>query len=116
MPDEAEPFACLAHPCALKVAAHARRDEIVLVFSGEADVAAAPLLTHALTQASVHAPERVAVDLSGLEFIDTHCLDIILGTQDKLRARGADLVLRSPQPSVLRMLQLLERQDLIELS
>lgn len=115
MLDDAEPFSCQANPCALKVAAHSRRDEIVLVFSGEADVAAGPLLAHALTQASVHAPSRVAVDLSGLEFIDTHCLSIIFGTQDKLRARGADLVLRSPQPSVRRLLDILERQDLIEL-
>jgi anti-sigma B factor antagonist len=97
------------------VNARTGHDEIVLAFSGEADVATAPLLAHALRQAAENGHARVAVDLADLEFIDTHCLSIIFGTHDKLRARGADLVLRSPQPSVRRLLNILERQDLIEL-
>jgi anti-anti-sigma factor len=73
------------------------------------------LFAHALRQASENGHTRVAVDLADLEFIDTHCLSIIFGAHEKLRDRGADLVLRSPQPSVRRLLDILERQDLIEL-
>jgi anti-anti-sigma factor len=105
---------CEATPSPLRVEAHTGRDEIVLVFSGEADVATAPLLTRALTDASENGHARVTVDLGGLEFLDTYCLDIILDMWAKLRDRGADLVLRSPQPSIRRILDIAERQDLIE--
>lgn len=114
MLDATNSWSCSATPSPLRVEAHSCRDEIVLVFSGEADVATAPLLAHALTRACESGYSRVAVDLAGLEFIDTHCLEIIFGTQDKLRDRGADLVLRSPHSSVRRALDILQRQDLIE--
>jgi anti-anti-sigma factor len=98
----------------LNIDARAGKDELVLVFSGEADVSTAPVLAEALTRASANGHSRVAIDLAGLDFIDTHCLSIIFATLDKLRDRGADLVLRSPQPSLRRLLDILERQDLIE--
>lgn len=101
-------------PSALRVETCTRHDEIVLAFSGEADVATAPLLARALTQASENGHTRVTVDLGGLEFLDTFCLEIILETREKLRDRGADLVLRSPQSPVRRILDILQRQDLIE--
>jgi len=115
MLDERNTRSCPTTPSALRVAAHTTRDEIVLAFSGDADVYTAPLFAHALRQASENGHTRVAVDLADLEFIDTHCLSIIFGAHEKLRDRGADLVLRSPQPSVRRLLDILERQDLIEL-
>jgi anti-anti-sigma factor len=101
-------------PSGFSVDGHADAGEIVLVFSGEADVTAAPLLAHALSRASSCGNTRVSVDLADLEFIDTHCLAIIFGAHDKLRERGADLVLRSPRPQVRRLLDILQRQDLIE--
>jgi anti-anti-sigma factor len=103
-----------AVPNPFSVSGHAGTNEVVLVFTGEADVSAAPLVAHALAQASWYRHARVAVDLAGLEFIDSHCLEIIFGAHEELRDRGADLVLRSPQPSVRRLLDILERQDLIE--
>lgn len=103
------------HPSALNVDARASHDEIVLVFSGDADAAAGPLLSHTLAEASANGHTRVAVDLADLEFIDTHCLSILFATHEQLRDRGVDLVLLSPQPPVRRLLDILERQDLIEL-
>jgi anti-anti-sigma factor len=114
MLDERNSWSCQTNPSALRVDAHTGRDEIVLAFSGEADPSTAPLLAHALRQASEIGHARVAVDLTGLEFIDTHCLSIIFGTHEMLQARGADLVLRSPQPPVRRLLEILQRQDLLE--
>ena len=114
MLDERNSWSCQTNPSALRVDAHTGRDEIVLAFTGEADPSTAPLLAHALRQASELGYARVAVDLVGLEFIDTHCLSIIFGTHEKLTDRGGDLVLRSPQPSVRRLLDILQRQDLIE--
>ena len=105
---------CQAAPSALRLEAHTYHDEIVLAFRGEADVATAPLLAHALTQASDNGHSRVTLDLSGLEFLDTYCLEIIFDIRGKLRDRGADLVLRSPHSSVRRILDILQRQDVIE--
>lgn len=115
MLDERNSWSCqTSRPSALRVDARTGRDEVVLAFSGEADPSTAPLLAHALRQASEIGHARLAVDLTGLEFIDTHCLSIIFGTHEELRERGAHLVLRRPQPSVRRLLEILQRQDLIE--
>jgi anti-anti-sigma factor len=96
------------------VTGHAGPNEVVLIFTGEADVSAAPLLAHALSQASWYRHARVVVDLAELDFVDTYCLEIIFDASDELRARGAELVLRSPRPPVRRLLDILQREDLIE--
>jgi anti-sigma B factor antagonist len=115
MLDDSPPFSCKEHPSALNISARASRDAIVLAFSGDADAAAGPLLAYALTQATAYGHTRIAVDLADLEFIDAYCLSILFETQEMLRDRGGDLVLRSPRPPVRRLLDILERQDLIEL-
>jgi anti-sigma B factor antagonist len=115
MRDNSLPFACKDHPCALNISASPSRDAIVLAFCGEADAAAGPLLSHALTQASAYGHTRIAIDLADLEFIDTHCLSILFDTHEMLRDHGGDLILLSPQPAVRRLLDILQREDLIEL-
>jgi anti-anti-sigma regulatory factor len=89
---------CESVPSPFSVSGHARPNEIVLVFKGEADVAAAPLVEHALTRASAYPHMRVLIDLADVE----------------LRDRGAELVLRSPRPPVRRLLDILGRQDLVD--
>ncbi len=105
---------CEAVPSPFTVSGHPSPNEIVLVFKGEADVAAAPLVEHALMRASAYPHMRVSIDLADVDFIDTHCLAIIFGAHDQLRDRGAELVLRSPRPQVRRLLDILERQDLVD--
>ena len=114
MLDQAYASSCESVPDPFNVSGRAESNEVVLVLTGEADASAAPLLSRALSHASWYRHARVAVDIADLGFIDTHCLAIIFGARDELRDRGADLVLRSPRPSVRRLLDLLERQDLIE--
>jgi anti-anti-sigma factor len=115
MLDDSPPFSCKDHPSALDIRARASRDAIVLEFRGEADAAAGPLLAHALSQATAYGHTRIAVDLADLEFIDTYCLSILFDTQEALQEQGGDLVLRSPRPTVRRLLDILQRDDLIEL-
>jgi anti-sigma B factor antagonist len=115
MSDDSPPFSCKDHPSALDIRARAGRDAIVLSFRGDADAAAGPMLAYALTQATAYGHTRIELDLAELEFMDTHCLGILFETQEALRGRGGDLVLRSPPPPVRRLLDILERQDLIEL-
>jgi anti-sigma B factor antagonist len=114
MPDDfPSAFSCKDYPSALNIAARPSPTELVLAFSGEADAAAGPLLAHALSQATAYGHTRIALDLAELEFIDTHCLSILFDTHESLRDRGGDLVLLSPRPPVRRLLDILERQDLI---
>ena len=116
MLEDSPPFSCKDHPSALDISARARRDAaLVLAFRGEADAAAGPLLAHALAQATTYGHTRIAIDLADLEFIDTHCLSILFDTHERLRECGGDLMLMSPQPAVRRLLDILRRQDLIEL-
>ncbi|MDQ1448309.1 MAG: hypothetical protein QOC79_1280 [Actinomycetota bacterium] len=115
MIDESLSFSCKDHPSALNITARASRDAVVLAFRGEADAAAAPLLSHALVQATAHGHTRITVDLTDLEFIDTHCLSILFDTHASLRDVGGDLTLLSPPPPVRRLLDILEREDLIDL-
>ena len=114
MPVDPSPFSCKDHPSALNISARPSREEIVLEFSGEADAAAGPLLAHALTQATAYGHTRIAIDLADLDFIDTHCLSILFDTHTSLKNLGGDLVLRSPQPTVRRLLDILQREDLIQ--
>ena len=116
MLEDSPSFSCKDHPSPLDISARARRDAaLVLAFHGEADAAAGPLLAHALTQATTSGHTRIAIDLADLEFIDTHCLSILFDTHERLRECGGDLTLLSPQPAVRRLLDILQRQDLIEL-
>jgi anti-sigma B factor antagonist len=120
MEDLTGPWTCQTSPALLRVEAqlrveaHTGHDEIVLAFSGEADVSTSAVLAHALGQATDHGHQRVTIDLTGLEFIDTHCLSLIFGAHERIRDTGAELRLRAPQPSVRRLLDILERQDMIE--
>jgi anti-sigma B factor antagonist len=115
MLDEIPSFSCKDHPSALNITARVSVDAVVLAFSGEADAAAAPLLSHALAHATAQGHTRIALDLTDLEFIDTHCLSILFDKHESLRDAGGDLTLLSPQPPVRRLLDILEREDLIDL-
>jgi len=114
MLNDSHALSCETVPSPLRVNGYAGTDEIVLWFRGEADASAAPLLAHALSQASSYPHTRVSVDMAELEFIDTCCLEILFRARDQLRERGADLVVRSPRPPVRRLLEILRKQDLIE--
>lgn len=114
MLENASPGSPTTAHSSLSVDTHSDQCEIVLVMSGEADAANAPQLAHALNEASANGHTHIAVDLTDLAFIDTRCLGIIFGALDRLRERGVDLVLRAPQPSVRRLLDILHRQDTIE--
>ena len=48
----------------------------------------------------------VVVDLSGVEFIDSSGLRVLIGAQQELEAKGASLVLRSPSRAVQRLFEL----------
>ena len=56
---------------------------------------------------SGHAAPAVALDLGGLEFVDSHGLDGILALRDRCAAAGGDLVLVRPSRLTRHMLRVL---------
>ena len=74
----------------------------VLVLVGEIDTYTAPELEEAM----VALPDQCVVDLSGVSFIDSSGLRVIVEAHSGRRDRGGAVTLRSPSPSVERLLQI----------
>ena len=75
---------------------------IVVSVHGEADIESAPALQSALAEAASRA-SLIVLDLSGLEFIDSSGLSVLV--QEQLRATQEDrsLILRNPTEQTLRV-------------
>ena len=101
-------------PTALRIDARSDGGSAVLVLEGEADLATAPALAQALAKVTAHGDPRVVLDVARLDFIDAHCLGVIAETRALLGAHGRELVLRSPEAFVRRVLWVLELDDLVE--
>src|SRR3954471_11542611 len=82
---------------------------IAVAVVGEIDVRSAVLLRAELAAATASAPERVEIDLAGVDFIDAQGLGVLVGTVR--RAPGCAVVLRSPSPTLLRMLDVTSLRD-----
>ena len=81
---------------------------------GELDLATAPQLADALA----NAPDGAAVvilDLSGLTFMDSTGIRVILRAEQHARMHGAELVVVRPPDAVMRVLELVGLDEQLEL-
>ena len=79
----------------------------VVAVHGELDLAGAPDLRRALSEAIDENPGRqVVVDLEGVEFIDSAGLGVLAGGLQRARAGEGDLVLVATGRSVVKALEL----------
>ncbi|MGI5330940.1 STAS domain-containing protein [Actinomadura nitritigenes] len=93
-------------PSALSVIAEQRGPWVVLVLSGELDLATAPqLLGHIAGILQAGPPARMALELSGLTFCDSSGLNAFVRIWKRTIAIGGEFVLLSPPPKVARYLQ-----------
>ena len=81
-------------------------DEVVVTVLGEVDMACGPLLWRCLAEAIPDTARRLVVDLSGTTFIDSTGMALFVRAREQLRHRGAELILRNPQPSVRKVLSI----------
>jgi anti-sigma B factor antagonist len=79
--------------------------EIIMLVQGEIDVASAPVLWERLVEA-LPDTKRLVLDLRETAFIDSTGLSIFVRALRRLRGDGGELILRSPGPSVRKILDI----------
>jgi anti-sigma B factor antagonist len=99
---------------ALTTSASAGADGPVVVLSGEADATTASLLREMLTTLLEAGARQVTVDASGLAFLDSASLRVLVLAARALQGRHGTLVLARPQPLVARVLEITGADKLID--
>jgi anti-sigma B factor antagonist len=79
---------------------------VFVTLFGELDTASAPVLRDCLTHLVNEGATYLEVDVSGLEFIDSTGLTVVMEQWHTLQALGGSLALLSPSPAILRMLDI----------
>jgi anti-sigma B factor antagonist len=90
-------------PLGIEVAATAGTTTAVI--TGELDLAAMPLLSRALAQILEDRPQRLILDMSGVDFIGCAAARLIADT-GRFLPEGHRPVIRRPSPAVRRVLEL----------
>jgi anti-sigma B factor antagonist len=96
----------------------ARDGTQIVALRGEVDLSSAHRLRELIWQATGQAdgePPRVVVDLSGVEFIDTAGLEVLLEEWNACRQLDGRMCLVAPQGPVRRLLELTGLKELFDL-
>ena len=86
-------------------------EAIVLILSGELDLASAPTLERELREAEAANPSRLVIDLAGLAFMDSTGLQALLRARERANANGHKLSLRRAPHQVQRVFELTKTVD-----
>lgn len=81
-------------------------DVAVLRLRGEADLHTAPIVRDALDQAIRTGAERIVVDLTGVTFVDSMMLGVLLGATRRIRPLGGQMRIVVDDPHVRRIFEL----------
>jgi len=98
----------------LRTAALAGTDGPVLVLSGEADTTTVALLREVLAAQLEKGARLVTVDASGLSFVDSASLRVLILAARALHGRHGTLVFARPQPLVARLLEITGADQLLD--
>lgn len=88
-------------------------DEALVVVVGAIDRFATPAVRLAFEEALASGATRLVLDVAQLDFIDSAGLRTLAATAGRLRERGGDLVLVSPPPGLVRLLDLLDLRSIL---
>ncbi|GIH73349.1 anti-sigma-B factor antagonist [Sphaerimonospora thailandensis] len=89
----------------LKVATRSQAGQAVMAIYGEIDLYTAPRLQAEFTRVLETGPDRVVIDMSGVEFCDSTGMNVLLSALKRLRERGGTLEVAAPRPAVRKILQ-----------
>lgn len=79
---------------------------VVIRLHGDLDMATAGELRQALTRILGTAPGQLTIDLSGLEFVDSTGIGVLVGGLRRAEDQGCDFALRFPNGPVRKVLHL----------
>ena len=99
---------------ALRTSASAGADGPVVALSGEADATTAAELRETLAAQLDTGARLVTVDASGLSFLDSASLRVLILAARALRGRHGTLVFARPQPLVARLLEITGADRLLD--
>jgi anti-sigma B factor antagonist len=89
----------------LKVSTRSHAGHAILSVVGEIDLYTAPRLQTEFTRLLETGPDRVVIDMSGVEFCDSTGMNVLLSALKRMRERGGALEVASPRPAVRKILQ-----------
>ncbi|QFU89448.1 STAS domain-containing protein [Amycolatopsis sp. YIM 10] len=93
------------------------RDGVVLLtLTGELDLAAAEDLDRLLGESLDSGREGLVVDMTGVSFCDSSCLNALLGAARRARAAGAGFALVAVSPAVVRPITALNLGQLLPMT
>jgi anti-sigma B factor antagonist len=78
----------------------------VVTVTGEIDVATAPDLKECLVAQAVDGVAAIVVDLSGVSFIDSTALGVLVGAYRRQEDAGGTLKLVVTEPRILKVLEI----------
>ena len=85
--------------------------DVVLTLSGELDVISAPDLAEQLDELAAEACPRVLLELSGLTFVDSAGVSVLVKAKHEAEANGRLLILRSPTEQVRQVFSVVGLAD-----
>jgi anti-anti-sigma factor len=110
MPEAKSPQAPL--PGQLLIEKTQAADAVILMLSGELDLASAPTLERELREAEAANPRRVVIDLAGLAFMDSTGLQALLRARERANNNSShQLLLRRAPHQVQRVFELTKTVD-----
>lgn len=80
---------------------------------GEIDIATCGRLRDAI-ESHLGPEQKIVLDLSGVDFMDSSCLKVLVQARGTLTADGGSLVLRNPSRAARRLLEVTDVQDLLD--
>jgi anti-anti-sigma factor len=94
----------------LRVGSHRLRDRTVVIPVGEIDLATRDELRACVAECD----GDVVVDLSGVSFLDSSGIGVLIGQRNRLIEAGGSMVFRDPQDNVRAVLETLALAALIQ--
>ena len=88
-------------------------DATVIYVKGEIDLATCERLRDAI-EPHLGPAQTIVLDLSGVSFMDSSCMDLLVQARGRLTSDGGSLVLRNPSNAARLLLTASQAEDLIE--
>ena len=85
----------------------------VITLSGEADLSTIAELSDLITTQLAAGAVNLTIDVSGMSFADSASMRVLMLAAMTLRQRGGGLVLLRPRPALVRLLDIMDADQVI---